>query len=351
MKVYWIWLTQITYIGPVLQKRLLTRFGSPEAVYSASQDDLEKIPRISKRAIESILTNRDLAYAEHILNQCDKKGIHLLHFFDDLYPPYAKTMKESPVVLYYKGHLNKIMTAIGVIGSRRCTPYGRKVAEEIGIELALQGTPLVSGFARGIDSYAQAACLNQGGYTAIFLAGGVDVCYPPEQHSLYHKTLESGSVFLSQYPPGTKPHPKHFLGRNALISAWSTELVVVEANEKSGALWTANFARTQGKMIYAVPHPIHIHEGKGSNLLLTQGAIPYLGKESLATLRSGTASRDIPPLVQEQDPILKLLSQSPVSISSLAKTLKSSDSIIMDKLFLLELEGRIIIRGDRVSLL
>lgn len=351
MNVYWIWLTQITYIGPVLQKRLLAHFGSPEAVYTATQADLEKIPRIGKRAIESILAKHDLTYAEHILDQCDKREIHVLRFFDDLYPLYAKNMKESPVVLYYKGRLNKITTAIGVVGSRRCTPYGRRVAEEIGMELALQNIPLVSGFAKGIDSYAQAACLNQGGYTAIFLAGGVDVCYPPEQHSLYYKTLEKGSVFFSQYPPGTKPYPKQFLGRNALISAWSTELVVVEANEKSGALWTANFAKTQGKTIYAAPHPIHIHEGKGSNLLLTQGAIPYLGKESLVSLRSETTSGNIPPPIQEQDPILKLLSQSPSSVSSLAKTLNSSNSIIMDKLFSLELEGRIIIRGDKVSLL
>ena len=224
MNVYWIWLTQITHIGPVLQKRLLSQFGSPEAIYSASQDDLEKIPRISKRAVESILTNRDLTSAEHILNQCSKREIHLLHFSDDLYPAYAKNMKESPVLLYYKGHLKKIKTAIGVVGSRRCTPYGRKAAEEIGMELALQGVPLVSGFAKGIDSYAQATCINHGGYTATFLASGVDVCYPPEQHSLYQKTLESASVFLSQYSPGTKPHPKYFLGRNALISAWSTEL-------------------------------------------------------------------------------------------------------------------------------
>jgi len=352
MNVYWIWLTQITYIGPVLQKRLLLQFGSPEAIYSASQDDLKKIPRISKRAIESILTNRDLTYAEHILNQCDEKRIKLLCFYDDLYPHYAKTMKESPVVLFYKGNLNNITTAIGVVGSRRCTPYGRKVAEEIGVELALQGIPLVSGFAKGIDSYVQAACINQGGYAAIFLAGGVDICYPPEQHSLYHKTLKNGSVFLSQYPPGTRPHPEQFLQRNALISAWSTELVVVEANEKSGALWTANFARKQGKTIYAVPHPIHIHEGKGSNLLLTQGAIPYLGKESLTSLHLEISSSgsSLPP-AQEQDPILKLLSQSPASISSLAKKLNSSEPIMMDKLFSLELEGKIIIRGDLVSLL
>jgi DNA processing protein len=349
MDMYWIWLSQIKYVGPVLQKQLLIAFDSPEAIYFASQSDLEKVPRINKRAIESILAKRDLTDAEHILDRCDKRGIHLLRFSDDLYPLYAKKMKESPVVLYYKGHLNKITSAIGVVGSRRCTPYGRQVAEEIGRELARYGIPLISGFAKGIDSYAQAACIHQGGYTAIFLAGGVDVCYPPEQRSLYEKTLKSGSVYLSQYPPRTQPHPAQFLQRNALISAWSTELVVVEANEKSGALWTADFASKQGKSIYAVPHPIHIQEGKGSNLLLTKGAIPYLGINSLATFQTNKLI-EITPSAQEQDPILKLISQSPSSISSIAKTLNSSESIMMDKLFSLELEGKIIIRGGIVSL-
>ena len=109
MDIYWIWLSQIKYVGPVLQKKLLAAFNdSPEAIYFASQADLEKIPRISKRAVDSILANRDLTDAANILKQCNKKRINLLFFSDDLYPPYAKNMKESPVVLYYKGHLSKI---------------------------------------------------------------------------------------------------------------------------------------------------------------------------------------------------------------------------------------------------
>ena len=351
MDIYWIWLSRIKYVGPVLQKRLLAAFDdSPKAIYFASQADLKKIPRISKRAVDSIIANRDLTGAANVLKQCNEKRIKLLFFPDDLYPPYTKNIKESPAVLYYKGHLRKITNAIGVVGSRRCTTYGRKMAEEIGTDLALHDIPLISGFAKGIDSYAQAACLKQGGYAAIFLAGGVDVCYPPEQQSLYHKTLENGSVFLSQYPPETHPHPAQFLQRNALISAWSTELVVVEAGEKSGALWTADFATKQGKQIYSVPHPIHISEGKGGNLLLAKRAVPYLGIDSLATIRTIKPIQITPP-VMEQDPIVKLLSQSPTSISSIANSLNSSESIMMDRLFSLELEGKIIIRGDMVSLL
>jgi len=347
--IYWIWLSLIRYVGPILQKRLLLEFETPEKIYFASQCDLEKTPHLNKRAIHSVINSRDLSRAREILKRCEEKGIKLLPFTNDLYPSFAKAAQESPILLYYKGQLLKINDSIGVVGSRRCTAYGRKAAENIGTALALHDVPLISGFAKGIDSYAQASCIKQGGYTAIFLGGGPDVCYPPEQHSLYHKTLEKGGAFLSQYPPGTNPSPKQFLQRNALISAWSQELVVVEASENSGALWTADFSRKQGKPIYALPHSIYLNEGKGSNLLLARGAIPYLGIESLRSIHSTKSSPLLTPL-QEEDPIIKLLSESPLTIPKLQYALNSTDEQLLDKLVTLELEGKIIIRGEMVSI-
>ena len=245
--------------------------------------------------------------------------------------------------------MKAIKHAIGVVGSRRCTAYGRKIAEEIGVELAQHGIPLVSGFAKGIDSYTQAACINHGGYAALFLAGGVDICYPLEQQSLYFKTLKNGGVFLSQFPPGTKPHPKQFLRRNAFISAWSTELIVVEASEKSGALWTADFAKKQGKQVYAVPHPISTPEGKGCNLLLTEGAKPYLSWQSLTSLFDSYENYLNTITTKVLDPILEILANSPASISHLSHELNMSESVLMDKLLNLELQGKLIVRGNMVS--
>lgn len=117
MDIYWIWLSQIKYVGPVLQKRLLAAFNhSPKAIYFASLADLEKIPGISKRAVDSIISNKDLKGAENVLKQCNERQIKLLFFSDDLYPPYTKSIKESPVILYFKGHLRKMTNAIGVVG-------------------------------------------------------------------------------------------------------------------------------------------------------------------------------------------------------------------------------------------
>jgi len=349
MDIYWIWLSQTKYIGAVLQRRLIDQFGSPEKIYCASDSELRQIPRISQRAINSLLHNRDLSKAKQILKQCDSQGIQLLTLFDNRYPNYVKKFHDAPILFYYKGLLKNLSETVGVVGSRRCSAYGRTIAEKIGMELALHDITLVSGFAKGIDSYAQASCLHHAGYVVIFLAGGVDVCYPSEQRNLYEATLNNGGVFLSEHPPGIKPFYKYFVKRNLFISGWSRKLVVVEAGEKSGALSTADFAQKQGKPVYVVPHQIDSLEGKGSNRLLLNGASPYLGIDSIVSFRE-----ELNYSIQVQkigDPILQLLSTFPQSIYSIAQALQLDEQTIMDKLITLELEGRIIIRGNQVSLL
>lgn len=349
--MYWIWLSLLTYVGPVFQKKLINHFQSPLEVYNATLEELEGVKGLSQRAVSSILNNRSLKDAEKIANYAIKQGVELLPFDNPLYPDSAKICQESPVLLFYKGNLRPFEYSISVVGSRRCTSYGRRVAEEIGEQLAELQIPVVSGLAKGIDSYVHASCVQHGGTAIAFLGSGVDVCYPKEHRKLYEKILETDGVILSQYPPGTFPKPQYFLRRNALISAWSTELVVVEAGRNSGALWTANFALNHGKKVYAVPHYIHTPEGVGTNRLLSQGAEPYLGIDSLDCLRNFKIENTTSKEYEQENSILSFLSLShePHTISSLSKLLKMSDQLLMNKLFDLELEGKIIIRGNVVK--
>lgn len=351
MKVYWIWLSILPHVGPVFQKRLIKYFRSPLSVYKAAREELEAVKGLNKRVISSVLNNRSLKDAETIAEKAIKQGIGLLSFDDPLYPTSAKICPESPVLLFYKGNLRPFEHSIAVVGSRRCTAYGRKVAEEIGKQLAGLHIPVVSGLAKGIDSYAHASCVQHGGTAIAFLAGGVDVCYPKEHFRLYHEILEADGAILSQYPPGTLPKPPFFLRRNALISAWSTELVVVEAGMKSGALWTAKFAVGQGKKIYAVPSYIHVPEGVGTNQLLAQGVEPYLGINSLEAIRDLKMECTPPKEHKQYNQILSTLSESsnPHTISSLSELLKINEQLLMNELFDLELNGRIIIRGNVVK--
>lgn len=343
----WIWLATIKYIGPVMQKKLLHHFHNDlQAIFQAQREELEEVPLLNKRMIDQILESRCFEKADKILKAVKQNRIELLTFNDKRYPEYANACAESPILLYMKGNLEEIDHAVGVVGARRCTDYGKKVAREIGEKLAERGVPLISGFAKGIDSYAQAACMNAGGRTVAFLGSGVEICYPAEQRKLYDQLIQMGSVFLSKYPPGTPAKPQQFIERNALISAWSKEVVIVEASEKSGALWTAEFARKQNKKVYAVPHSIYSKEGKGCNQLLASGVGPFLGIDSI--IRNADPISEEAEKKEEHSPLLSIIDQGPSTITEIKNLLSSEISNIEEQLFSLELEGKIIIRGEQI---
>lgn len=346
VEIYWIWLSRLKHVGPILQKLLIQHFSTPKEIYEANPEELSQVPKMTKNALLSISTNHCLKEAENILKSAKRGGINILLLKNKFYPTFAKEYKESPIVLYYRGEIRPLQKSVGVVGARRCTSYGKKIAERIGDELAAHKIPVISGFAKGIDSYAQAACIKKGGYTVAFLGCGPDICYPPEQRKLYHQILEKGGAFISQYPPGTPPNPKYFLARNAHISAWSTELVIVEAGEQSGALWTADFALKNNRQIYAVPNQIDVPEGMGTNNLLAKGIPPYLGLQSLKVAQEIKHQPiEIP---KETNPILQLLSHSPVTIQQLSTQTKLDVPTLMDNLIDLEFDKKVIIRGDLV---
>ncbi len=177
--------------------------------------------------------------------------------------------------MYYRGTLRENSGGIGIVGSRRCTGYGKEVAIEAAQYLAQHGIAVISGLAKGIDGYAHTACLKAGGYTLAFLGNGLDVNYPREHRELQASIAENGAV-ISEYLPMIKARPEHFPRRNALISSWSQKLLVVEASTKSGALITAALSKTLGREVLAPPHELHRLNGKGTNGLLRDGATLYL---------------------------------------------------------------------------
>ncbi|QQZ10202.1 DNA-processing protein DprA [Heyndrickxia vini] len=335
-------------VGPITQKRLISHFQTPRKIYDATEEELKNVRGIRETTISSIINSKSLVESEKIMDRMLQNNINLLTIHDRFYPIQAKACKESPAILYYKGNLMEFQTAVAVVGSRRCTTYGRNVAEQIGEKLSSLHIPIVSGFAKGIDSYVHAACVKEDGYPIVFLGGGVDICYPKEQHRLYEKIVESGLI-LSQYPPGTLPKPKQFLQRNSLISAWSSEVIVVEAGKTSGALWTARFARNHGKRLLAVPNQLYVKEGVGTNQLLAQGAIPFIGIESLDAVKRMRLNNDqnLKQTLQSH-PILSNLT-SPTPVQKLALQLNINNEDLMNELFELELQGKVTIRGNIVK--
>jgi DNA processing protein len=163
------------------------------------------------------------------------------------------------------------MKSVSVVGARKCSEYGRQVAQKIGEMLALNNIVTVSGMALGIDSDAHMSALKAGGKTIAVLGSGVDVCYPRQNKSLYREICQKGLI-ISEYPPETAPKQWHFPSRNRIISALSEVLVVVEASKNSGSIITAVAAAEQGKEVLAVPGNINSGYSEGCNRLIRDGA-------------------------------------------------------------------------------
>ncbi|TKD70671.1 DNA-processing protein DprA [Pseudalkalibacillus hwajinpoensis] len=274
----WIWLSSIPHVGPVTQKKLLAVFGSPERVYHASPAELQEVKGISKRAREAILAARSLERPKRILELVYQKEIWLLPRDDPLYPYYANDVPESPVLLYYKGLIQPILPSVAIVGSRTCSNHARRATEELSHTLSRIGIPVISGLAKGIDQHAHVACLANRGRPIAFVAHGVDDCYPKEHRSLFEAIIDQGAV-ISQYPPGTAPKPKQFIQRNALISAWSSHVVIMEADVKSGAMTTAHFAQKQARQVFAFQNKDD-RIRQGTNCLIEQGVLPYVSVSS-----------------------------------------------------------------------
>lgn len=276
---YWIWLSQLKGIGPLISKRLLYELGTPENIYNAVYDQLIKVWGIGTATANMILNSKSLEAAKTILDNCSKNNIKIITCKDPIYSSISSMYPEMPIFLYYKGEI-KSLPGIAVVGSRRCSSYGKRVVVEAAGYLAKNNIAVISGMAKGIDGSAHTACLNEGGYTIAFLGNGLDICYPKEHIPLMVGIIENGAV-ISEYPPGVQPRPEYFPRRNFLMSCWSEKILVVEASKNSGALITAKVAKEQGKIVLATPSDIYSITGEGTNQLIFNGAEIYLSPKQL----------------------------------------------------------------------
>lgn len=186
----------------------------------------------------------------------------------------------APSHLWVRGKTPS-MPGVAIVGTRRCTEYGRAIARNLGYAVATAGWPVISGLARGIDAAAHTGTLDGGGEGFAVFGSGVDVIYPADNRALAGRLLEHSGGLISEYPPGTPPAPFRFPARNRIIAGLSGAVVVVEAAVTGGALITARLALDQGKDVLAVPGDINRPTSEGCNLLIRDGAHPVLSPEDL----------------------------------------------------------------------
>lgn len=259
-------------LGPKLTAALLARFGSPLATRRATPAELLEIPHIGEKLaneFSTALRTTDITSELDLLTRYDVRAVPLGW---PGYPPPLAPVSGAPSLLYFRGSWIEADTnAIGIVGSRNCTPYGRKIAEQLSRDLVRAGFTIVSGLARGIDGYAHKAALDAGGRTIAVLAGGLSKIYPPEHADLAEAVAMQGAV-VTETPMTVEPQPGMFPARNRIISALSRGVIVVEANAKSGALITATHAGEQGREVFAVPGNADSTASAGCLELIRKGA-------------------------------------------------------------------------------
>src|SRR5262245_16283483 len=265
-------LSLVPGLGPRLTAALLRRFGTAAAVRRASIEQLQEVPHIGEKlSYQFVETLRQLNLQAEI-DLIEKHNVRLLAYGDPGYPTALAGIGDPPPMLYYRGSwAESDGRAVGVVGSRHCTSYGRRMAERIASGLARAGFTVVSGLARGIDGAAHRAALEAGGRTIAVLAGGLCSIYPPEHQDL-SEDIENCGCVLSEAPMSSEPQAMLFPSRNRIISGLSQAVVIVEASERSGTLITAGHAADQSRQVFAVPGNADSGASAGTLQLIRDGA-------------------------------------------------------------------------------
>jgi DNA processing protein len=330
---YWLALSLTPGVGGIFIKRLLDRFGTPEAVFQAPLDELLQIEGLGEKVAREIQRGPVDKKVEKELYLLKGAGGKIMTIKDASYPKRLKEIYDPPPVLYVRGELREEdELAVAIVGSRKTTPYGKWMTEKMGQELARHGITIVSGMARGIDSHAHWGALSGGGRTIAVLGSGVDVVYPPENRNLYERIIDQGAV-LSEFPMSSPPEGGHFPKRNRIISGLSLGVVVVQAGMESGSLITANYALEQGREVFAVPGNVGSDSSRGTHQLIKDGAKLVESSEDILeeVLPQWRKERETPQDVER--PVLDLTEEEKVLYEQLGETPLHIDVLIRESQF------------------
>ena len=278
-KRYWVWLSLIRNLGARRKIKLLELYKNPEKIYNLKIKELLKIDGIGEETVKNIMDSKNKQLLDYHIKYMKENNIDVIHIYEEDYPQQLKEIYDPPVTLYIKGN-KKILNNknIGIVGCRDCTDYGKKSAEYFAYNLSKKYINIVSGLAKGVDSYAHIGCLStykenkNCGKTIAVVGNGLDMVYPKENLELAKEILNNGGAIISEYPCGTKPNKMNFPARNRIISGVCSGIIVVEAKEKSGTLITVDFALDQGRDVFVVPGNINSINSVGTNELIKQGA-------------------------------------------------------------------------------
>ena len=270
-----MWLSSLSAnVGAARLNHLLRVFGTAREVFGASENALTEEGGLTGCGLINLLKSRSNGYIDGIKKKCDDMNISFIARESDEFPQLLKDIPRAPLGLFCLGELPPDESPkVAVIGSRRCSEYGKIASRMVAKPLSERGMVIVSGMATGIDSMAHKAALQGGGKTVAVLGTGVDICYPAENRRLRQEIISNGCL-VSEYPPGTEARRHYFPDRNRIVSGISLGVIVVEAAKKSGTLGTVNHAAEQGREVFAVHGNITSKLSEGTNALIRDGVHP-----------------------------------------------------------------------------
>lgn len=260
-------------LGPLTAQRLLATVDEPAEIFGLGMQQLMRLDGIGPERARRICdpSGEDLLASERA--RAHSAGIRILTPCEADYPRALTLLDDPPLAIWQRGTIiRRDQLAVAVVGPRKPSAYGHRMAQRLAGGLARIGCCIVSGLARGIDTVAHEAALQQGGRTLAVIGSGFEQLYPAENHALVERIVADHGAVLSEFPLATRPAPGHFPRRNRLVAALALGVLVVEAEKRSGALITARLAGEQGKEVMALPGPIDRPEAQGANQLIRDGA-------------------------------------------------------------------------------
>ena len=308
------------------------------------------------KPISSHFSENEFALANVELQKAQRVGAKIIPYNSVDYPEKLRNIPDPPLILYVIGDTKSFnLSSISIVGSRKCTPYGKNIAYKFAKGFASYGIPVVSGLALGIDSSAHRGALDGNGKTIAVIGNGIDRVYPSSNRTLAKMISTSGAV-ISEFPLGMRPEKYNFPFRNRIISGISIATIVVEAAEKSGSLITARLAAEQGKDVFAVPGNITSKTSKGTNNLLKDGAIPitevgdvisYIGEFKSLSYTEGQNNLVMNKISLEESNILSVIENSAETIDEISLKTGIEPTRLVSILTYMEINGIIEKVGGR----
>ena len=359
----WLTLSYVPGLGVKGYWRLVQAFGSPPAVFAATDAQLGAVGGVRPTLLAGLRQEQQLRLrAQEEVERLAAFGGKMLCYDHADYPELLRQISDPPPFLFLYGNETLLASdCVAIVGSRAATRYGMRTALGLGKSLAEHSLTTVSGLAYGIDTEAHSGALAAAGGTIAVLGCGLDIVYPAQNRHLYSRIREHG-LLVSEYPLGTRPDGFRFPARNRIIAGLSAGVVVVEAAQKSGSLITAEFALEEGREVFAVPGQIDSYKSSGAHQLLQQGAKLVLSVQDIIeelwptrTVSAEAAAAVGPRAESTLEPDARRLMQHmdcyPQPRDEIIRKSGFAVSHVNELLLLLELDGLVeVLPGDELRL-